>query len=216
MADPKLPISPVTVGYIDTAPAVSQTVLVDSTHPLPVALSGGTGTTQNVNLAQVAGTATSVNSGNVDAGTQRIVLPFNQAQITNWGHASTGAAVPSIGQFIAMSDGTNAVAPKVNGVAAQLVESGPYLFSRKTADGQVKGSAGFIHTVCISGITATPTAGLITIYDSTTETGTIVYSEWVFATVVGHSVLLDVPTTNGIFVGYDGSATNIAVTVTYR
>lgn len=36
---------------------------------------------QSVNVAQVAGTTTSVNAGTVDAGTQRVVLPSDQAKI---------------------------------------------------------------------------------------------------------------------------------------
>lgn len=103
------------------------------------------------------------------------------------------------------------------GAAGSLaVEQGPYLSSRKTADGQVKGSAGFVHTVTIAPTTATPTAGLLTIYDSLTETGTILYSEWIFATTPGHSVHLDVPAATGIYVGYDGTLANVSVAVSYR
>lgn len=54
-----------------------------------------------------------------------------------------------------------------------------YRYSRKTADGQVKASAGFLHTVTVAPLTATPTAGLLSIYDSATESGAVVYSEWV-------------------------------------
>lgn len=89
-------------------------------------------------------------------------------------------------------------------------------YSRKTADGQVKASSGFVHTVSIAPTTATPTAGLLSIYDSTTETGTVVYSEWVFATTPGHTVTLDVFCDNGIYVGYDAALANVSVTVGYR
>lgn len=88
-------------------------------------------------------------------------------------------------------------------------------YSRKTADGQVKASSGFVHTVSIAPTTATPTAGLLSIYDSTTETGTVVYSEWVFATTPGHTVTLDVFCDNGIYVGYDAALANVSVTVGY-
>lgn len=88
-------------------------------------------------------------------------------------------------------------------------------YSRKTADGQVKATPGFIHSVTISPLTATPTAGLLSIYDNATETGTVVYSEWVFATAVGHSVILDVFCDNGIYVGFDAALANVAVTVGY-
>lgn len=104
----------------------------------------------------------------------------------------------------------------VNTANAQYVENGPYVTSRKTADGQVKAGAGFIHTITIAGLTATPTAGLLTIYDSLTEANTVLYSEWVFATVVGHSVLLDIPFGTGCYVGFDATLANVQVTVSYR
>lgn len=88
-------------------------------------------------------------------------------------------------------------------------------YSRKTADGQVTAKPAALRTVAVSALTATPTAGLLSIYDSTTETGTVVYSEWVFATVSGHSVPLNVACDNGIYVGFDGTLANVAVTVAY-
>lgn len=91
-----------------------------------------------------------------------------------------------------------------------------YSYSRKTADGQVKASAGFIHTVTIAPLTATPTAGLLTIYDDPAESGTAVYAEWIFATDVGHTITLDVSCANGIYVGFDGALANVGVTVAYR
>ena len=97
-----------------------------------------------------------------------------------------------------------------------VVDQQGYSLARVTADGQVKASAGFIHSITIAPTTATPTAGLLTIYDSLTETGTVVYSEWVFATTPGHTVTLDVPTATGIFVGYDATLANVSVTVSYR
>lgn len=97
-----------------------------------------------------------------------------------------------------------------------LTESGPYLLGRATADAQIKSSAGFIHTVSIAPLTATPTAGLLTIYNNTAESGTVVYAEWVFATTPGHTVTLDVPCSTGIYVGFDGTLANVQVTVAYR
>lgn len=88
-------------------------------------------------------------------------------------------------------------------------------YSRKTADGQVKASAGFIHTVSIAPTTATPTAGLLSIYDNAAETGTVVFSEWVFATTPGHTITLDVFCDNGIYVSYDATLANVSVTVGY-
>lgn len=73
-----------------------------------------------------------------------------------------------------------------------------------------------LHTISIAPTTATPTAGLITVYDSITEANTIIYSEWVFATTIGHTIILDCDVYAGIYVGYDASATNMSVTVTWQ
>lgn len=101
-------------------------------------------------------------------------------------------------------------------VSGSTYESETYSSSRVNADGQIKGSAGFVHTVSIAPLTATPTAGLLTIYDSLTETGTILYSEWIFASTPGHTVILDAPAGTGIFVGFDATLANVQVTVSYR
>jgi hypothetical protein len=47
------------------------------------------------------------------------------------------------------------------------------------------------------------------------ETGTVVYSEWVFATTPGHTITLDVFCDNGIYVGFDATLANVSVTVGY-
>lgn len=91
-----------------------------------------------------------------------------------------------------------------------------YSYGRATADTQIKGSAGFIHTVSIAPLTATPTAGLLTIYDSSAESGTVIYAEWIFATDVGHTIELNVTTATGIYVGFDATLANVQVTVAYR
>lgn len=99
---------------------------------------------------------------------------------------------------------------------AALVESGPYTATRVTADGQIKGAAGFVHTVCIMPTTATPTAGLMSVYNSLTETGTIVLSKWFLVTSEGLCATLDIAMGTGIYVGYDATLANASVTVTFR
>lgn len=108
--------------------------------------------------------------------------------------------------------GTVRMSPK----RALYSEPGPFAYGRVTADGQIKASAGFIHTITIAPLTATPTAGLVTVYDSLTETGTVVFSSWVFATAVAHTVTLNVPCATGIYVGFDGTLANVGITVSYR
>lgn len=88
-------------------------------------------------------------------------------------------------------------------------------YSRKTADGLVKTGNGFLHIVSVAPTTATPTAGLLTIYDNTAESGTIIFSTWVFATDPGRSILLDVFFDTGLYVSYDATLANASVTVAY-
>lgn len=87
---------------------------------------------------------------------------------------------------------------------------------RRTTEGVAVSAPGLLHTVSVSGLTASPTAGLLTIYDNTAESGTVLYSEWVFATVVGHTITLDSQITTGVYIGFDAALANISVTVTYQ
>jgi hypothetical protein len=88
-------------------------------------------------------------------------------------------------------------------------------FTRCTADTAVRSGAGILHTISIAPTTATPTAGLITVYDNTAESGTAIFSEWVFATTPGHTITLDCNVSTGIYVGYT-TVTDVSVTVAHR
>jgi hypothetical protein len=88
-------------------------------------------------------------------------------------------------------------------------------YTRVTADALVKTGGGKLHTITIAPTTATPTAGLLTVYDNTAESGAAIYSEWVFATTPGHTITLDCNVSNGIYVGYN-TVTNVSCTVTHR
>lgn len=119
---------------------------------------------------------------------------------------SSGNSLDNLATLIAGEDLTN----------NKLVTEQRYSYGTASADTQIKASAGFIHTVSIGGITGTPTAGLLTIYDNTAESGTVVYKEWVFATVNGHTITLNVSCATGIYVGFDATLANVWVTVAYR
>lgn len=110
-----------------------------------------------------------------------------------------------------LSVDTSAVATE-----ATLAKLVGWSYSRKTADGQVKGSAGILHSITVSPTTATPTAGLVTVYDSASESGTAIFSEWVFATTPAHTVILDVTCGTGIYIGYDATLANVSVTAAYQ
>lgn len=127
-------------------------------------------------------------------------------QFTNLYTTISGFIKASLGDLISGEDPTN----------NRMMVEHQYQYSRKTADGQVKGSSGFIHAVTVSPLTATPTAGLLTIYDSLTETGTVIHSEWIFATTPAHTVILDEAFSTGCYVGFDGTLANVGVNVSYR
>lgn len=83
------------------------------------------------------------------------------------------------------------------------------------ADGQVKGSAGVLHSITISCNDAAPTAGSIIIYDSLTETGTQVFNHTFTTTsFMPLTVILDVVMGTGIYAGFTTTA-DVNVTVAY-
>ena len=89
-----------------------------------------------------------------------------------------------------------------------------------TPDAQVStnasGAPARPHTTSTAPTTATPTAGLLSVYDSASETGTVIFSEWVFATTPGHTIILDVDCYTGIYVGYDGTLANVSCTIAWQ
>jgi hypothetical protein len=87
--------------------------------------------------------------------------------------------------------------------------------TRVTADTLVKTGGGKLHTISIAPTTATPTAGLLSVYDNTAESGTVIYSEWVFAITPGHTITLDCDIRTGIYVGYN-TVNNVSCTVTHQ
>lgn len=101
-------------------------------------------------------------------------------------------------------------------VAGKAVVEHRYSYLQLQAEGQVKAGAGFLHTLTIAPLTATPTAGLLTVYDNPAETGTVIYKEWIFATTPGHTVTINAPFTTGCYVGFDGALANVSVTASYR
>lgn len=91
MADPKGSLNPVTVHFVDTAPAVSQSVPVTAANPLPVVIAAG-GADADVNLAAVGGTATAVGSGASSNGTQRVILATDSPGVVPSAAAGVGIA----------------------------------------------------------------------------------------------------------------------------
>lgn len=146
----------------------------------------------------------------------RINITGYTSSPTLYVYGKAGTTPPATQPVSAIQDGTWTVQPgNTPNTSPWLTTPAVFAKSRVTADGQISAVAGRLHTISIAPTTATPTAGLITVYDSLSETGTIIYSEWVFATTPGHTIIIDSTITTGIYVGYDGTAANISVTVTY-
>ena len=104
----------------------------------------------------------------------------------------------------------------VNGrlLVSSTSDSG-YSVTRVIADGQIKGSAGVVHTITIAP-TGSVVAGVLTVYNSLTETGTVLFSVSLpVTTFTPFTVTLDAAASTGIYVGFDGTLSNVGVTVTY-
>jgi len=88
-------------------------------------------------------------------------------------------------------------------------------YSLVTADAQVKGSAGFLHTLTFSCNDAAPTAGSIIVYDSLTETGTQIFNHTFTTTPFApFSVTIDASFSTGLYVGFTTTA-DVNLTVSY-
>lgn len=84
------------------------------------------------------------------------------------------------------------------------------------ADGQVKGSAGFLHTLTFSCNDAAPTAGSIIVYDSLTETGTQIFNHTFTTTpFVPFTVTIDASFSTGLYIGFTTTA-DVNVTASWR
>lgn len=84
----------------------------------------------------------------------------------------------------------------------------------RTTEGQISNKAGRLERLIISPTVTAPTAGLLTIYDSLTETGTVLFSTFVRATDTPVSIHLGIPYATGLFAGFDASLANVRVTAT--
>lgn len=91
-----------------------------------------------------------------------------------------------------------------------------YLYSGpKTADFQVKATAGFLHAITCNS-DAAATAGSITLFDSTTASGTQIWT-WTISAVEyqPRTLIFDVLFTTGLFLDFTTTA-DVTCTVSYR
>ena len=90
--------------------------------------------------------------------------------------------------------------------------------SAATADTQCKATSGFVNTVTFSQASlAAPVAGVVTIYDSATEAGTVIWSGYFsVAVLVPFTITLNRVAATGIYLGYDATLTGVKTSVSYR
>lgn len=154
--------------------------------------------------------------GQAAVGLTGIANPGDGTSATSAIALGGGAGLPmAVSNFV--FNGTNWDRMRSTGSAgALLVENGPYAFGRATADTQIKGSGGFIHTITIAP-TGAVVAGVLTVYNSTTESGTVIFSTALpVTTFQPFTVTLDVAASTGIYVGFDATLANVQVTASYR
>lgn len=135
---------------------------------------------------------------------------------------STGTGIKAVG-LVAQFDDTAPTAITENQFGnvrmtanrALMVEQA-FSYGRATADTQIKASAGFVHTITIAP-TGSVTAGVLTVYDNTAESGTVIFSVSLpVTTFTPFTVTLNVRADTGIYVGFDATLANVQATVSYR
>jgi hypothetical protein len=83
-----------------------------------------------------------------------------------------------------------------------LGDRSAYEYKHVTADTQVKGTPGRLHMVTINTVT---TGGVLTIYDNTAESGTVIAAITLVAADKPATLTYDVLAKTGIYVGFDGA-----------
>lgn len=94
-----------------------------------------------------------------------------------------------------------------------------FSYTNITAEAQIKSGAGFLHTITISGgslSSGAVTPGLLTAYDSLTETGTVIWKGWLLVGLQPTTIHIDSSFSTGLYIGFDGTLGNASVTVSYR
>ena len=102
-----------------------------------------------------------------------------------------------------------------NNTTGKAIVEKNYSTTRVTADGQIKASAGFVNHISFAA-TGTVTAGTITLYNNTAESGTVLWSGIIQVGTAPVTVPINADATLGIYVGYDGTVANVATHVSWR
>lgn len=101
-----------------------------------------------------------------------------------------------------------------NAVGVALTED-RYTPIRVTADAQIKASAGYVKSITLTP-NGTITAGVITLYNNTAESGTQIFSMYVPTGFLGGTFMINGVCSTGIYAGFDGTVANVAASISYR
>jgi hypothetical protein len=187
---------------------------------------GALSANQSVNGAQVAGTATSVNSGTKDAGTQRVILASDQTVVPvsdNSGSLTVDAPVGTPA-FVRLSDGAAAITTlPVSLASLPALAAGSALAGRVNLDPQTANGLSIFHLVSAGSTNATnvkASAGQVYgwfIYNSNAAARKVVFHNTAGTPTAGASVsfALMIPATSAANVEMTNGlafATGIAIT----
>ena len=192
-------------GYLIGKKATTASTMTSVTYNYTLS-TGGTGTS----ATQIQGTAA---SGATDVGT-----PVKTGGVYN-----TSAPTLTNGQRGDTQMDVNAntktregFAPGYeNNTTGKAIVEENYSMTRVTADGQIKASAGFVRHISFAA-TGTVTAGTITLYNNTAESGTVLWSGIIQVGTAPVTVPINAEASTGIYVGYDGTVANVATHVSWR
>ncbi|MDD5081771.1 MAG: hypothetical protein PHU08_00215 [Dehalococcoidales bacterium] len=93
----------------------------------------------------------------------------------------------------------------------------PFEYKHITGDTQVSAHPGVLHTVTING--PSTTAGVLTLYDSLTETGTVIAAITIGKKDESQGIsclIFDVAFTTGLYAGFDGTLAGADITISYK
>jgi hypothetical protein len=122
------------------------------------------------------------------------------------------------GELHTIAKGSETLALKQRATTGEIhAIPGGLSYARCAADTQVKATAGFLHSITLSQTAAAaPTAGVLTIYDSAAESGTVILNIYLAnAVLLPVTITLDVECGTGIYIGFDGTIAGIEAVVSY-
>lgn len=99
--------------------------------------------------------------------------------------------------------------------AGKAVVEHRYTAGRATADTLIKTGAGLLHTVNLAP-TGVVTGGVLTLYDNTAESGTVLWSGAIPTSIAPATLTFDITFATGLYVGFDATLANVQATCSYR